>query len=74
MEKLYLVHKNKTWNWLRIQSQASYCKIQASIEEIGKITRLLKCDLNQIPYGYTEEGNGNPLQYSCLENPVNRGA
>ena len=20
------------------------------------------------------EGNGNPLQYSCLENPVNRGA
>ena len=21
-----------------------------------------------------EEGNGNPLQYSCLENPMNRGA
>ena len=20
-----------------------------------------------------EEGNGNPLQYSCLENPLNRG-
>ena len=20
------------------------------------------------------EGNGNPLQYSCLENPTNRGA
>ena len=20
------------------------------------------------------DGNGNPLQYSCLENPVNRGA
>ena len=20
------------------------------------------------------EGNGNPLQYSCLENPLNRGA
>ena len=20
------------------------------------------------------EGNGNPLQYSCLENPVDRGA
>ena len=20
------------------------------------------------------EGNGNPLQYSCLQNPVNRGA
>ena len=21
-----------------------------------------------------EHGNGNPLQYSCLENPANRGA
>ena len=21
-----------------------------------------------------EKGNGNPLQYSCLENPMNRGA
>ena len=23
---------------------------------------------------YPEEGNGNPLQYSCLENPIVRGA
>ena len=23
---------------------------------------------------YPEEGNGTPLQYSCLENPMNRGA
>ena len=23
---------------------------------------------------FSGEGNGNPLQYSCLENPVNRGA
>ena len=23
---------------------------------------------------YLEEGNGNPLQYSCTENPVDRGA
>ena len=30
----------------------------------------------QIPYinTYIGEGNGNPLQYSCLENPVDRGA
>ena len=25
-------------------------------------------------YSYFGEGNGNPLQYSCLENPVDRGA
>ena len=24
-------------------------------------------------YVYLEEGNGNPLQYSCLENPMDRG-
>ena len=24
--------------------------------------------------GSPGEGNGNPLQYSCLENPVDRGA
>ena len=23
---------------------------------------------------YDGEGNGTPLQYSCLENPMNRGA
>ena len=27
-------------------------------------------DLGSIP----GEGNGNPLQYSCLENPMDRGA
>ena len=26
------------------------------------------------PCGYLGEGDGNPLQYSCLENPVDRGA
>ena len=25
-------------------------------------------------YFVTGEGNGNPLQYSCLENPMDRGA
>ena len=33
-------------------------------------------DLGSIPgLGRShEEGNGNPLQYSCLENPMDRGA
>ena len=25
------------------------------------------------PTSFVREGNGNPLQYSCLENPVDRG-
>ena len=33
-------------------------------------------DLGSIPGlgRFPGKGNGNPLQYSCLENPVNRGA
>ena len=33
-------------------------------------------DLGSIPGSgrYPEEGNGNPLQYSCLENPLGREA
>ena len=32
-------------------------------------------DLGSIPGPgrYSEEGNGNPLQYSCLENPMDGG-
>ena len=33
-------------------------------------------DMGWIPgsEGYPGEGNGNPLQYFCLENPMDRGA
>ena len=33
-------------------------------------------DLGSIPGSgkSSGEGNGNPLQYSCLENPIDRGA
>ena len=33
-------------------------------------------DLDSIPGSgrFPEEGDGNPLQYSCLENPMDRGA
>ena len=33
-------------------------------------------DLSSIPESgrSSGEGNGNPLQYSCLENPMNRGS
>ena len=32
------------------------------------------CYIAQCYKGYNGEGNGNPLQYSCLENPMGRGA
>ena len=29
---------------------------------------------NNLPKDMNGEGNGNPLQYSCLENPMDKGA
>ena len=38
---------------------------------VGKVMSLLFNMLSRLVIG---EGNGNPLQYSCLENPMERGA
>ena len=42
----------------------------------GKASAYNAEDLGSIPMSGRSpgEGNGNPLQYSCLENPVDRGA
>ena len=42
----------------------------------GKASACNVGDLNSIPGlgRYPGEGNGNLLQYSCLENPMDRGA
>ena len=50
---------------------------------IGKHIQSILHNRHQFPGGIqnlipprrkVEEGNGNPLQYSCLENPMGRGA
>ena len=42
----------------------------------GKESAYSAGDLGLIPGSgrFPGEGNGNPLQYSCLENPMDRGA
>ena len=42
----------------------------------GKAAVYNERDLGSIPGlgRFPREGNGNPLQYSCLENPMDRGA
>ena len=42
----------------------------------GKASACSAGDLGSIPGlgRFPGEGNGNPLQYSCLENPTDRGA
>ena len=42
----------------------------------GKVSAYNARDLGSIPESgrSPREGNGNPLQYSCLENPMDGGA
>ena len=42
----------------------------------GKASAYNEGDLGSVPGSGRSpgEGNGNPLQYSCLENPMDRGA
>ena len=46
-----------------------------AIESEGKVSACNAGDLGSIPglERSPEEGNGNPLQYSCLENPMDGG-
>ena len=59
---LYIVNYSPSWGFLH--SSVS----KASVGNAG--------DLGSIPGSGRSpgEGNGNPLQYSCLENPMDRGA
>ena len=47
-----------------------------SVSPVGKESACRAEDLGSIPGSgrSPEEGNGNPLQYSCLENPMDGGA
>ena len=54
----------------------SYCKITADGDYSHEIKRCLLLGRNVMTNldSIFGEGNGNPLQYSCLENPRDRGA
>ena len=59
-----------------VQLSHSYMTIGKTIAltrrtSVGKIMSLLFNMLSRLVIG---EGNGTPLQYSCLENPMDRGA
>jgi len=55
---------------LKIQNKVNHKNCNIYIYEICFKNRAFFC---KVIVGY-EEGNGNPLQYSCLENPMDRGA
>ena len=65
-----MVHKvSKSWTLLNLLSiHTGGSEVKASACNVG--------DLSSIPgWGRSPgEGNGNPVQYSCLENPMDGGA
>ena len=60
------VHQNSLWTGFYL---AVYTPTHEPSTVLGEYEGLIS--LGQIGFG---EGNGNPLQYSCLENPMDRGA
>ena len=53
-----------------------YCSFDLHYSSVGKESASNAGDLGSIPgLGRSlAEGNGNPVRYSCLENPIDRGA
>ena len=76
-KKIQKVPKSKTWNYLN-----SIYLVSAMISKVVLVVKKLPAnaggirDIGLIP-GLGKSlggGHGNPLQYSCLENPMDRGA
>ena len=55
MEKLYTVNKNKTRADCGSDHELLISKFRLKLKKVGKTTRLLRYDLNQIPYDYAVE-------------------
>ena len=53
MEKLYTVNKNKTGADCGSDHELLIAKFRHKLKKVGKTTRPLRYDLNQIPYNYT---------------------
>ena len=62
--------------WLYCSSPVTNASLQLPYSSDGKESACNAGDLGSIPGSGRSpgEGNGNPLQYSCLENPMDRGA
>ena len=55
MEKVYTVSKNKTGSGLWHDHELVITKFRLKLKKVGKTTRTLRYNLNQIPYDYTVE-------------------
>ena len=55
MKKLSTVSKNKTGADCGSDHELLIAKFRLKLKKVGKSTRILKYDLNQIPYDYSVE-------------------
>ena len=53
METLYIVRENKIGADYGSDHELLTAKFRLKLKKVGKTTRPLRCDLNQIPYDYT---------------------
>ena len=71
IEKLYTVSKTRTGADCGSDHELLIEKFRLQLKNIGKTTRLFRCDPNRIPYDYTVEGT-NRLKgldlIECLKN------
>ena len=69
MDKLYTA-KTRPGGDRGSDNELLITKFRLKWKKVGKTTRPFRYDLNQITYNYTLEMMASPLQYSCLENPM----
>ena len=77
-----IVKINKTKSWFSEKSLARFIKKKREKNQVNKIRNEKgevmtdNAEIQKIIRDYYEKlyGNGTPLQYSCLENPIGRGA
>ena len=55
MEKLYTVKKTRPGADCGSDHEPFIAKFRLKLKKVGKTTRPFRCELNQIPYDYTEE-------------------
>ena len=64
----------QSMEWLALYYIKTLYTKQSSSFPGGSDGKESACEAGHPGLIQVREGNGNPLQYSCLENPMNRGA
>ena len=65
----------KSWTWLSNWTELNWLKLLWALvaQMVKNLPAMQETQVRSLGR-FPGEGNGNPLQYSCLENPMDRGA